>query len=75
MAKQRSPVQVSPEFHKRLEELQRKIMGAKQEKVSFRELTEDIIKSPFFIEIEKSLIRQGNINMDFNINFDSRRRR
>ena len=38
MAKNRSPLQVSPEFKKRLDEIQRKIMMAQGQKRSLREM-------------------------------------
>jgi len=72
MSKNRSPLQVSPEFKKRLDEIQRKIRMSQGENRSLREITDEIIKSPAFIDIEKSLIKSGNINMDIKIKFDKR---
>ena len=68
----RNPVQVSPEFKRKLSDLQRKIMMSKGEKPSLRKLTEDIVKSPLFDDIEKSLIKSGDLKMDIKIKFDGR---
>lgn len=65
-------MQVSPEFKRKLDEIQRKIMMAKGIKPSLREITEDIIKSPLFNDIEKDIIKSGNINLDVKIRFDKR---
>ena len=70
--KNRSPLQVSPEFKKKLEELQKKIMMAQGEKPSFRKITEEIINSPMFDEIEKNLVKSGDIKMDIKVRFDRR---
>jgi len=72
MSKNRSPLQVSPEFKKRLDEIQRKIRMSQGENRSLREITDEIIKSPAFIDNEKSLIKSGDINMDIKIKFDKR---
>ena len=66
------PLQTSPEFKRRLDEIQKKIMMAKGTKVSLREITEQIIKSPLFNDIEKNLIKAGDIKVDFKIRFDKR---
>lgn len=68
----RKPLQVSPEFKKRLDELQRKIMMSKGEKKSLREITDAIVGSPIFKDIEQSLIKSGNIKMDIKIRLDGR---
>jgi hypothetical protein len=70
--KNRIPLQVSPEFKKRLDEIQKQMMMSKGVKPSLREITEDIVSSPFFKDIEKNLIKTGNINMDIKIKFDKR---
>lgn len=73
MAKEnRIPLQVSPDFKRKLDELQKKIMMSKGEKVSFRDLTENIIHSPAFNEIEKNLLKSGDIKLDIKIKFDRR---
>ena len=73
MAKQnRSPLQVSPTFKKRLDDIQKKIMMSQGEKKSLREITDDIATSPMFNEIERSMVKAGNIKMDFKIKLDRR---
>ena len=68
----RSPLQVSPEFKKRLDEIQREIMMAQGKKKSLREITDDIVENPMFNEIEKNMIKSGNIRVDFKIKLDRR---
>lgn len=70
--KNRTPLQVSPEFKKKLDDIQRKVMMEKGEKKSFREITDEIVLSPQFNEIEKNIIKSGNIKMDIKIRFDRR---
>jgi hypothetical protein len=70
--KNRNPMQVSPEFKRKLDEIQKKVMMARGIKPSLREITEDIIKSPLFNDIEKDIIKSGNINADIKIRFDKR---
>jgi hypothetical protein len=65
-------MQVSPEFKRKLDEIQRKIMMAKGIKPSLREITENIIRSPLFSDIEKEIVKSGNINLDVKIRFDRR---
>jgi len=71
--KNRIPLQVSPDFKKKLDEIQRKIMMSQGEKKSLREITQDIISSPLFNDIEKSIIKSGDIKMDIKVKFDLRR--
>lgn len=68
----RSPLQVSPEFKKRLDDIQKKIMMAKGEKVSLSAITKDIVSSPIFNEIEKAIVKSGDIKMDIKIKLDRR---
>ena len=68
----RTPLQVSPEFKKKLDEIQREIMMAQGKKKSLREITDDIVTSPMFNEIEKNMIKAGNIKVDFKIKLDRR---
>jgi len=68
----RSPLQVSPEFKKRLDEIQRKIMMSQGQKKSLREITTDIIKNPMFNEIERNMIKSGDIKVDLKIKLDRR---
>jgi hypothetical protein len=68
----RTPLQVSPEFKKKLDEIQKKIMMSQGEKKSLREITSEIISSPMFNEIEKNIIKSGDIKMDIKIKLDRR---
>ena len=68
----RSPLQVSPQFKKRLDDIQRKIMMSQGKNKSFREITDDIVTNPMFNEIEKSMIKAGNIDVDLKIKLDRR---
>lgn len=70
--KNRSPLQVSPQFKKKLDEIQKKIMMSEGKKRSLREITEDIISSPMFNELENSIIKSGDIKMDVKIRLDRR---
>jgi len=72
MAKNRTPLQVSPEFKKKLDEIQKKIMMAQGQKKSLREITTDIISNPMFNEIEKNIIKAGDIKVDLKIKLDRR---
>ena len=72
MAKQnRVPLQVSPRFSDKLKELQRNIRMKTGNDRSLRELTEDIVSTPIFEEIERKLLN-GDIKMDIKIRFDRR---
>ena len=68
----RSPLQVSPEFKRKMDDIQRSIMMAQGKKISLREITEDIIRSPLFRDIEKDMIKQGNLRMNIKIKLDRR---
>jgi hypothetical protein len=69
----RFPLQVSPEFKKKLDEMQKMIMISKGEKKSYRELTTAIVSSPIFTELEKNIVATNNkINMDIKIKLDRR---
>jgi hypothetical protein len=72
MVKHRSPLQVSPEFKKRIDEIQSKLMRARGEKISLRDITQDIIKSPLFKEIENNIIQASNMDKDIKLKFDRR---
>jgi hypothetical protein len=69
----RVPLQVSPEFKKKLDEIQKQIMHSQGEKKSLREITQEIISSPIFNEIEKNLIKSGDIKMDIKVKMDLRK--
>lgn len=71
--KSRVPMQVSPAFELKIKDLQRQIMGKHQRKESLRDLTEKIVKSSGFNQVEKAILSAGNI--DLKINFDRRKRR
>lgn len=72
MAKQnRVPLQVSPRFSDKLKELQRKIRMKTGNDRSLRDLTDDLVSTPAFEEIEKKLI-SGDVKMDIKIRFDRR---
>jgi hypothetical protein len=68
----RTPLQVSPEFKKKLDEIQKKIMMSQGQKKSLREITTDIISNPMFDNIEKSLIEAGDLKVDLKIKLDRR---
>lgn len=68
----RSPLQVAPEFKIKLDELQKRIMKAQGEKKSFRQITEEIIASPKFKELENDLIKLGDIKVDIKLKLDRR---
>jgi len=68
----RNPMQVSPEFKKRLSEIQKKIMMAQGQKKSLREITSEIISNPNFEEIERNMIKASNIKVDLKVRFDRR---
>ena len=68
----RTPLQVSPEFKRKLDEIQRGIMRSQGEKKSLREITDDIVASPMFRDIERNLINSGDIKVDLKIKFDKR---
>ena len=70
--KNRTPLQVSPEFKKKLDEIQRKIMMSQGEKRSLREITDEIVASPQFSDIERNIVKSGDIKMDIKIKFDRR---
>ena len=69
--KTRSPLQVSDKFLLKLKELQRKVRMTTGNERSLRELTDDLVSTPAFDELEKRLAK-GDIKIDFNIRFDHR---
>jgi len=68
----RIPLQVDPEFKKKLNEIQRNIMISQGKKISFREITTDIIKNPMFKHIENSMIKSENIKLNLKLKLDRR---
>lgn len=71
--KNRKPVQVSPIFKDKLDELYRKLW-TKGKKSSFRQLTEDIVQNPLFEDIEKQILEGKELNFDIKVRLDRRRR-
>lgn len=71
MAKSRIPLQVSPKFKLKLDELYGKIMQNGKKK-SYRDLTDDIVNSPLFKEIENQILENGNVKMDIKLRLDRR---
>lgn len=70
--KPRSPLQVSDKFLNKLKELQKKIRMRTGTERSLRELTDDLVSTPAFDDVEKKILNKGEINLDFNIKFDKR---
>jgi len=68
MVKGRVPMQVSPEFEKKLKELQKKIMQKDGVVISLRDLTEQVN----FSDIENTILKDANV--DIKISLDRRRR-
>jgi len=72
MTKTRTPLQVSPKFLEGLKNLQRKIRMKTGEDISLRELTDNLVSTQAFQEIENKL-NNKNINMDIKLRFDVRK--
>jgi hypothetical protein len=70
MTKIRRPLQVSDKFLEKLKELQRKIRMKTGDDKSLRELTENIVETDVFEELEKQII-QGNVT-DIKLKMDKR---
>jgi len=68
MAKGRVPMQVSPEFEKKIKELQRKIMKKDGVVISLRDLTEQVD----FNNIEEMILKDAKV--DIKISLDRRRK-
>jgi len=69
--KSRVPLQVSDKFLEKLKELQKKIRMKTGDDVSMRKLTEDIVGTEAFDELEKKIIK-GDIDVDIRIKMDRR---
>jgi len=69
MAKGRVPMQVSPEFESRLKKLQQEIRKKDGENISLRDLTEKIIKTVNFEDLEKTIL---NKSFDLKVTMDRR---
>lgn len=74
MVKQRDPLQVSPEFKRKLNMLKGKLLanGMKEKDVSLRILTEKISDDIIFSDIEKKIL--GGKDIHFRIKFDGRKK-
>ena len=72
--KSRSPLQVSDKFLNKLKELQRKVRMETGNERSLRELTDDLVSTPAFEEVEKKL-KNLDSDITFNIKFDGRLKR
>lgn len=68
----RQPLQVSPKFLAKLKDLQKKMRMTTGEEVSLRALTENIVSSPIFEDLEKRLLQGDKINLDVRIKMDRR---
>ena len=68
----RRPLQVSDKFLQKLKELQKKMRMNTRNEVSLRELTENIVTSPVFADIERSIMQKGNIKLDIKVKMDRR---
>lgn len=72
MSKSRVPLQVSNKFAERLKELQRSIRRSTGNDRSLRDLTEDLVNTELFEEIEKKLTKTGINGLDIKVRFDRR---
>lgn len=72
IGKNRVPLQVSPDFKKKMKELKRKAisMGWEENEASARRLTELISKDIIFSEIERKILEKKDV--DLKIKFDER---
>ena len=68
----RRPLQVSDKFLQRLKEMQKKMRMNTGNEVSLRALTEDIVSSPIFADIERSIVQNKNIKFDIKVKMDRR---
>lgn len=72
MTKQRVPLQVSDKFALKLKELQRSIRKSTGDEISLRDLTENLVNTQAFDEIEKKLLNKNINGIDLRIRFDKR---
>jgi len=68
--KRRVPMQVAPEFEKRIKDLQRAIRIKQGKNVSMRDLTKEVSINTDFDALEKKLLEVGN--RDIRLNLDRR---
>jgi len=71
--KKRIPMQVSPNFERRIKEIQKEIMKQQGNKISLRDLTEKMTKVDAFNFLEKEMLRVLE-SVDLKINFDRRKK-
>lgn len=69
--KSRVPMQVSPAFENRIKKLQSDIMRKIGKKESLRDLTERVVRTASFDQVEKAILNSEH--MDLKINFDRRK--
>jgi len=69
---ERRVVQSSPEFRKRLRQLQGKIKATNGKEPSLTELTDEMIKVPAFEDVEKQLLNINVDNVAFRIKLDDK---
>ena len=72
MTKTRTPLQVSPKFLQGLKDLQRKVRMSSGDDISLRELTDNLVSTQAFQEVERRLIK-GDLKADIQIRFDMRK--
>lgn len=70
--KTRIPMQVSDKFEKKLKELQKKIRMTTGNDRSLRDLTEDLVATGLFEDVEKKLLKKDINGIDLRIKFDGR---
>lgn len=70
MAHNRVPLQVSENFLLKLKEVQRKIRMKTGNERSLRKLTEDLVTTMAFEELEKRITKGNDVNMDIKIRMD-----
>jgi methyltransferase-like protein len=68
----RVPLQVSDKFALKLKELQRSIRKSTGDEVSLRDLTENLVNTQAFEEIEKKLLNKNINGIDIKLRFDRR---
>lgn len=73
--KRRRTLQSTPEFLERLRRLQGKIKATSGIEPSLTELTDKILKTPAFEEVERQVLSQGEENLlKFRVRFDRKLR-
>lgn len=62
----RVPMQVSPEFHKKLKEIRRKAISGGDE-ITLRQITEELVKSGILNDFEKKLLKKEIMSIKFDM--------